>query len=486
MVFRQQQKKKNQKNGVISMKKKLTKNEYLDSLDPDNLNLEKKDLIQVPGKATSKEKLPQGVIKVLAGIRRKVSEICGVAMLAQFNNSLEASSFASLPNAKEIASRGPITSDHLIRTKPFPVILDLKNPEQSLEDYASAYKAYFERYTNGKQICLDCAPRWAVWPESGRSDAKGTIAFGRNLSESGIVADIVKHTVKAIQQGEKIGGWSPVSEEHLFEAEYWELQQAKLTTEIKPPEFEGKIALVSGAASGIGLACVHELHEQGAVVVGLDLNPEISNILSKPGMLGIQCNVTEVKAVKEAVTSTVENFGGLDILILNAGTFPAGQTIEDMDEQKWAKSLAVNLTAPQQLLQACVPFLKEGIDPAVIFMASRNVPAPGPGASAYSVPKAGQTQMARIAALELGRFGIRVNILHPDCVYDTGLWTPEVLERSAKRYGLTVEEYKSRNVLKIDVKTKEVARMVCAMAGSVFAKTTGAQIPIDGGNERVI
>ena len=448
--------------------------------------LEKNASIQVPVKAASKEILPQEVIQMLASIRRKVSEIYGSAMLAQFNNSPEARSFASLPNAKEIASRGPITSDHLIRTKPVPVILDLKNPEQSLEDYASAYKAYFERYTNGKQICLDCAPRWAVWPESGRSDAKGTIAFGRNLSESEIVTDIVQHTVKAIQQGEKIGGWRPVSEEHLFEAEYWELQQAKLTTKTNPLEFEGKIALVSGAASGIGLACVHELHEQGAVVVGLDLNPEISNILSKPGMLGIQCNVTEVKAVKEAVTSTVENFGGLDILILNAGTFPAGQTIEDMDEQKWAKSLAVNLTAPQQLLQACVPFLKEGIDPAVIFMASRNVPAPGPGASAYSVPKAGQTQMARIAALELGRFGIRVNILHPDCVYDTGLWTPEVLERSAKRYGLTVEEYKSRNVLKIDVKTKEVARMVCAMAGSVFAKTTGAQIPIDGGNERVI
>ena len=448
--------------------------------------LEKNASIQVPVNASSKEILPQEVIQMLASIRRKVSEIYGAAMLAQFNNSTEARSFASLPNAKEIASRGPITSDHLIRTKPVPVILDLKNPEQSLEDYASAYKAYFERYTNGKQICLDCAPRWAVWPESGRSDAKGTIAFGRNLSESEIVTDIVQHTVKAIQQGEKIGGWRPVSEEHLFEAEYWELQQAKLTTKTNPLEFEGKIALVSGAASGIGLACVHELHEQGAVVVGLDLNPEISNILSKPGMLGIQCNVTEVKAVKEAVTSTVENFGGLDILILNAGTFPAGQTIEDMDEQKWAKSLAVNLTAPQQLLQACVPFLKEGIDPAVIFMASRNVPAPGPGASAYSVPKAGQTQMARIAALELGRFGIRVNILHPDCVFDTGLWTPEALERSAKRYGLTVEEYKSRNVLKIDVKTKEVARMVCAMAGSVFAKTTGAQIPIDGGNERVI
>ena len=334
---------------------------------------------------------------------------------------------------------------------------------------------------------MDCAPRWGVWP------GKGTVAFGRNITESGIISDIVEHTVKAIQHAEAIGGWKPVTEKHLFEAEYWKLQQAKLKprndvrgVKNDTQEFEGKIALVSGAASGIGLACARELFEQGAVVVGLDLNPDISNILSEPGMLGIECDVTDQKAVSEAVLVIVRKFGGLDVLVLNAGTFPAGQTIEEMDEQTWSKSLAINLTAPQQLLQSCVPFLKEGIDPAVIFMASRNVPAPGPGASAYSVPKAGQTQMARIAALELGKFGIRVNILHPDCVYDTGLWTQEVLERSAKRYGLTVEEYKGRNVLKKDVKTKEVARMVCAMSGSVFAKTTGAQIPIDGGNERVI
>jgi len=438
----------------------------------------------VPGKAFFPE---HPTLQILARIRRKVSEIRGSAMLAQLNYGPEARGFANLPNVKEIATRGTITSDHLIRTKPVPAVLDPENLEKSLENFASGYKAYFERQTNGQQTCLDCAPRWGVWP------GKGTVAFGRNITESGIVSDIVEHTVKAIQHAEAIGGWKPVTEEHLFEAEYWELQQAKLKprndvrgVKNDTPEFEGKIALVSGAASGIGLACARELFEQGAVVVGLDLNPDISNILSEPGMLGIECDVTDQKAVSEAVAVTVRKFGGLDVLVLNAGTFPAGQTIEEMDEQTWSKSLAINLTAPQQLLQSCVPFLKEGIDPAVIFMASRNVPAPGPGASAYSVPKAGQTQMARIAALELGKFGIRVNILHPDCVYDTGLWTPEALERSAKRYGLTVEEYKGRNVLKKDVKTKEVARMVCAMAGSVFAKTTGAQIPIDGGNERVI
>ena len=426
-------------------------------------------------------------LQTLARIRRKVSEIRGSAMLAQLNYGPEARSFSNLPNVKEIATRGPITSDHLIRTKPVPAVLDPENMEKSLENFASGYKAYFDRQTNGQQTCLDCAPRWGVWP------GKGTVVFVRNITESGIISDIVEHTVKAIQHAEAIGGWKPVTEEHLFEAEYWVLQQAKLKSRndlrgVKndTQEFEGKIALVSGAASGIGLACARELFEQGAVVVGLDLNPDISNILSEPGMLGIECDVTDQKAVSEAVLVIVRKFGGLDVLVLNAGTFPAGQTIEEMDEHTWSKSLAINLTAPQQLLQSCVPFLKEGIDPAVIFMASRNVPAPGPGASAYSVPKAGQTQMARIAALELGKFGIRVNILHPDCVYDTGLWTQEVLESSAKRYGLTVEEYKGRNVLKKDVKTKEVARMVCAMSGSVFAKTTGAQIPIDGGNERVI
>ena len=438
----------------------------------------------VPGKAE---------LLKLACIRRKVSALRGTASLAQLNFSTEARTFAKLTNVKEIATRGPITSDHLIRTKSVPAIIAPENPQRSLDEFSSAYKAYFERHTNGEQKCLDSAPRWAVWP------GHGTIAFGANLTESGIVSDIAEHTVKAIQLAENLtaegfsGGWQPVSEKHLFEAEYWVLQQAKLKSENVNQgeqktisEFQGKIAIVSGAASGIGLACARELFAQGAVVVGLDLNPEISKIFCEPGMLGLQCDVTDQKAVIEAVAETVRQFGGIDILVLNAGTFPAGQTIEEMGEQTWSRSLEINLTAPQQLLQACVPFLKEGLDPAVVFMASRNVPAPGAGASAYSVPKAGQTQLARIAALELGKFGIRVNILHPDCVYDTGLWTPDALERSAKRYGLTVEQYKSRNILKIDVKTKEVARMVCAMSGAVFAKTTGAQIPIDGGSERVI
>jgi len=297
-------------------------------------------LDSVPGKdkdeAQRKTVAPDSVpgkeeLLKLAGIRRKVSEIRGSASLAQLNFSSEARTFTKLSNVKEIAGRGPITSDHLIRTKPVPAIIDPENPQQSLDDFSSAYKAYFERHTNGEQKCLDSAPRWAVWP------GHGTISFGANLTESAIVSDIAEHTVKAIQLAENLtaegssGGWQPVSEKHLFEAEYWELQQAKLKSENDNqgaqktiPEFQGKIAIVSGAASGIGLACARELFAQGAVVVGLDLNPEISTIFCDSGMLGLQCDVTDQKAVIEAVAETVRQFGGIDILVLNAGTFPAG------------------------------------------------------------------------------------------------------------------------------------------------------------------
>jgi len=190
--------------------------------------------------------------------------------------------------------------------------------------------------------------------------------------------------------------------------------------------------------------------------------------------------------VQSALEKVVMHFGGIDILISNAGSFPSSMNIEEMNDNAWNKSMEINLTSHQRMLQACIPFLKYGIDPAVVIIGSKNVPAPGPGAGAYSVAKAGLTQLARVAALELAPHGIRVNVIHPHLVSDTGIWTKEILEGRAKHYGLSVEEYKTNNLLKTEVKSKDVAALALAMVGAPFAKTTGAQVPVDGGNERVI
>ena len=184
--------------------------------------------------------------------------------------------------------------------------------------------------------------------------------------------------------------------------------------------------------------------------------------------------------------AAVRLFGGLDILISNAGIFPASHTIEKMDAAVWDRSLAINLTSHQRVLAACIPFLRYGVDPAVVVIGSKNYPAPGPGASAYSVTKAGVTQLARVAALELAGDGIRVNTIHPDAVFDTGIWTDEILEKRATHYKLTVHQYKTKNLLSAEITSRDVAALACAMAGPAFGKTTGAQVPIDGGNDRVI
>ena len=300
------------------------------------------------------------------------------------------------------------------------------------------------------------------------------------------MTDIVQHSINAAQTAEALGGWRPVGGHPLFEVEYWDLEQAKLRRGARPLPLQGKVAVVSGAASGIGRACVETLLAQGAAVAALDVNPDVSALFDPVGCLGVVCDVTSTNAVDDAVHAAVRRFGGIDIVIANAGTFPAGQRVEEIDDEQWAQSLDVNVTGHLRVLRGAVPFLRFGIEPAVVVVGSKNVPAPGIAAATYSAAKAALTQLARVAALELGQDGIRVNVVHPNAVFDTGIWTDQVLKGRAKAYGLTVDEYKRNNVLGVTVTSHDVAAMVCAMAGPLFAKTTGAQVPIDGGNERVI
>jgi NAD(P)-dependent dehydrogenase (short-subunit alcohol dehydrogenase family) len=198
------------------------------------------------------------------------------------------------------------------------------------------------------------------------------------------------------------------------------------------------------------------------------------------------CDVTDPSAVELAIQAVVRRYGGIDFLVSNAGIFPATERIADLSSETWEKSRAVNLDAHLGLLQKALPFLESGIDPAVVMVGSKNVPAPGKGAAAYSVAKAGLTQLARVAALELAPAGIRVNVLHPNDVFDTGIWTPEVLAARAAEYGMDVAGYKRKNLLGVEVASTDVAALAVALCSQLFARTTGAQIPVDGGNDRVL
>ncbi len=415
---------------------------------------------------------------LLANIRKEVSDLWGQPVLGRLDKSPASIGFSNLPNVKSISNRGPLTPDHIIRTKRTPVNFN-QDYKKNLQDYRKAYEKYFAQYNSGEQQ-LDPAPRWGVVP------VMGTLSFGPTPKHVQIIEDITRHTKKAIVQAEILGGWKALGQKDLFEMEYWSLEQAKLKKAGKPKPMQGKIAIVTGAASGIGKACVEALVGAGAVVAALDISKGVLDEFSQPEVLPLTCDVTNESQLEKCLEQVIAQFGGIDMLVTNAGIFPKSARIEDMSDDIWKKSMDINVTSHQRLIQLCVPYLELGFDPAIVIMGSKNVPAPGPGASAYSVAKAALTQLARVAALELGEKGIRVNVLHPNAVYDTAIWTDEVLNARAKHYGLTVQQYKTNNVLQVEVTSNDVAELVVAMLGPTFSKVTGAQVPIDGGNERVI
>ena len=415
----------------------------------------------------------------LAKIRKIAGGLFGGAVVTRLDSSEKAVGFSELELCSDLISRGPLTPDHSIHTKVFGAMLD-STTNFGLQRFSEKYKNYFLRHrTEGLQM-LDTMPRFAAWR------GKGLAYFADNVKRLEIVSDIVSHTINAIQIGEALGGWKALPMEKLFEVEYWELEQAKLKSQKRRPPFEGKVTLITGAASGIGAACVREMSDRGSAVIALDIDSKVHEMFNEPTILTNQCDVTDEREIQASLERGVQYFGGVDVLISNAGIFSTSQNVESICDENWASSLDVNLTSHMKVVRACVPYLKLGFDPSVVIMASKNVPAPGPGAAAYSVAKAGLTQFARVASMELGEHGIRINILHPNAVYDTGIWDDEMLKTRASMYGKTVDEYKKSNILKQEVSSSDVARAAALFAGVDLNMTTGSQIPIDGGNERVI
>ena len=413
----------------------------------------------------------------LAALRWGLSASAGFPVILAAHEDAASLAFVRRPDAATISQQGPATPDHVIRTKRRPML------GRDVAAYAEAYKKYFNEHASRARepkTMLDPAPRVILDRDF------GVATVGRSAKDAAIAFDIYAHTMEIIQRATLLGGWQALPAKDIFDVEYWDLEQAKLKGG-RTPLFAGEVALVTGAASGIGKACVDSLLMRGAAVVGLDIDSRIASLHDRPDYLGLIGDVTDEIQLAAALERIARTYGGLDMLILNAGMFPPGRRIETLTTMEWDKVMRVNLDANLMLMREAHPLLK--LAPGggrIVVIGSKNVPAPGPGAAAYSASKAALNQLARVAALEWGADHIRINSLHPNAVFDTGIWTEDVLVARAKHYGLTVEQYKKNNVLKTEVTSRDVAELAAEMCGPLFAKTTAAQVPVDGGNERVI
>ncbi|MEC9059636.1 MAG: bifunctional aldolase/short-chain dehydrogenase [Actinomycetota bacterium] len=432
--------------------------------------------VDITASASSAKQQPSGGSALdQATLRMDLSDAAGRSMLLVHTANERANRFVSRPDLLDVASRGPATPDHIIRTKQFPMI------GRNISDFVANYHNYFERnrgrFSDVQE--LDPAPRVILDKEL------GLLTAGVRVADCEIASDIYLHTIDVIEASEGLGGFVALPESDLFAVEYWDLEQAKLKKSGSPPPMSGEIAVVTGSASGIGRACVEALTGQGATVIGIDLNA--SGLTENPNFLELTADVTDRSSLTAAIDTGVRHFGGIDILVAAAGIFGTSNDIADLVQDDWETTLSVNLNGVSNVLQAAHPYLSLAPNGGrVLLVGSKNVPAPGKGAAAYSTSKAAVTQLGRVAALEWAADGIVVNTIHPDGVFDTGLWSNELIEQRAASYGLSVDEYKRRNLLGQEITSKDIGELVVTVCTGAFRQITGAQIPIDGGSERVI
>lgn len=400
---------------------------------------------------------------------------------------------------------GVLTPDHVIRTKNYPLWLDLQDSTEKniastikngLKDYESAYLDYFTQQVNDKgveRICLDTKPRVILIP------GLGLITCGHTEKAAQIGADIAFHTLLAKQRGSSIAPYQELAAAHIFDMEYWSLEQVKLGKGSTLP-LAGQVALVTGGGGAIACGIGRMLLAAGAHLYLSDLNRErldtVCDLLKQEfpaeRIGALVMDVTDKESVTTGMETIVMECGGLDILVPNAGLAHVA-TLEELDEEKFRQVTEVNTMGVFQVIQAAIPIFKRQAllgkaATHIIINSSKNVFAPGAAFGAYSSSKAGAHQLGKIAAIELAPHNVRVNMINADAIFDdhgvsSGLWDVVGPDRMRSRNldpeGLK-EYYRERNLLKAEVLADHVGNAVVFFASSL-TPTTGATLPVDGG-----
>jgi len=402
---------------------------------------------------------------------------------------------------REMLQSPPLTSDHLIRTKPLPLWLnDLQFDDAdrlreqiaaAIAEYAKQYDAYYWRHaeeSDEKLERFDAMPRTILIP------GVGAVCVGRDKKDAGIVRDIAAHTLAAKAVIAASGSYEGLSEKHLFEMEYRGLQHDKLAAAAEKP-LHRSVALVTGACGAIGSGICHELLANGCHVAATDLlgdqleslAAEFSQEFSER-IIAVPLDVTDEAAVEEGFAQVIEAWGGIDLIVINAGLAHVS-SLADMETAAFRKLEQVNVEGTLHMLSAAARHFKaQGTGGDIVLISTKNVFAPGAKFGAYSATKAASHQLARIASLELAEFDVRVNMVAPDGVFGdakhkSGLWAEVGPDRMRARgldeQGLE-EYYRGRNLLKQRITAEHVAKAVMFFA-TRQTPTTGATIPVDGG-----
>ena len=386
------------------------------------------------------------------------------------------------------STRGVATPDHVIRTKRFPLITPAPTPGQleawvkavddALARYGADYAAYFERNNarcGGSKTMLDPLPRLIAIP------GLGLVGVGKGAADAAIAADIAENWAETLRDAEAVGRFQPVGEADIFDMEYWSLEQAKLGKAAEK-RLARQVVLVTGAGGAIGAAIVRAFASEGAEVVALDLdNAAAERAVSGLGRSGLalQCDVTDEAAVVRAFEQATARFGGLDIVVSNAGAAMTGM-MADLDDQVLRKSFELNFFGHQAVAKAAVRVLRDqAMGGALLFNVSKQAINPGPDFGSYGTSKAALLALVRQYALEHGGDGIRCNAVNPDRIR-SGLLTDEMIRSRSASRGVSDEAYMSGNLLGREVLAADVAQAFVFAA--LMTKTTGAVIPVDGGN----
>jgi len=392
-------------------------------------------------------------------------------------------------NGRELARysrQGPVTPDHVIRTKPRPLILPAPDAarlgafataaRKAVERYQADYQRYFARHNARavpKKRPLDPMPRVILVP------GVGVFGVGATAKDARIAADIAETTISVIAKAEKGGRFESISEREQFDIEYWSLEQAKLAG-WKPQPLQGQVVVITGGAGTIGLATAAAFRARGAEVVLLDVDTSRTKLAAKPlNALGIGCNVTDRRSVAAAFDAVIAAHGGVDVVVSNAGAAWQGR-IADVGDATLRKSFELNFFAHQYVAQAAVQIMRRQVTGgALLFNVSKQAINPGPDFGPYGLPKAATMALMRQYAVEHGGDGITSNAVNADRIR-SGLLTGALIKKRAKARGVTEHDYLAGNLLGREVLAEDVAEAFVSLA--LARKTTGAVLTVDGGN----